>query len=385
MKVDLVVTTIFEPAWLAGYLDNLRDYGREDQVTIRILCDRKTPASVYAAAEDARSKGFQIDCPSLQEQVDYLQGLEIPEDFIPWNSDNRRNIGFLRAWEAGADVLISIDDDNYCRNGTDFVGTHLVVGRSAGDGQELRFATGGDWYNICERLDTQLSDPFYARGYPYAARAADRQAGLGPLPTAADNTRIAVNAGLWTKAPDVDAVSRLAQGPLVASALDEPVLLGPDTWSPLNTQNTALIREAIPAYYYVRMGYALGGMTIDRFGDILSGYFLQKCAKHLGHGLRFGPPVAEHRRSPHNLFRDLYHELAGMVMVEELLPWLRELSLEGEDYPQAYATLAAALAEQSDQFKGFIWDQGGREFLRETAECMQIWLTALGRLRGGRA
>jgi len=30
-----------------------------------------------------------------------------------WNSDYRRNIGYLQAYASGADIIISIDDDNY--------------------------------------------------------------------------------------------------------------------------------------------------------------------------------------------------------------------------------------------------------------------------------
>ncbi|MGH8505193.1 MAG: hypothetical protein ACRETM_04425 [Stenotrophobium sp.] len=381
-KTDIVVTTIFEPAWLSGYLDNLRAHGRERETTIRIVCDRKTPASVYQAAAAARAQGFQIDCPTLDEQQKYLAALGLDDGFVPWNTDNRRNIGFLRAWENGADVLITIDDDNYCRDDSDFVGSHHVVGQKLGAVPDAGFADGGDWYNICQQLNAQIADPYFARGYPYAARIAKRQAAVGAIPAGAAGRRIAVNAGLWLDDPDVDAVSRLAQGPRVASAKPGAVILAPQTWSPVNTQNTALIRDAIPAYYYVRMGFPIKGMAIDRYGDILSGYFLQKCAKHLGDAVRFGDPVAEHHRTPHNLFKDLYHELAGMVIVEELLPWLQQLRLEGSDYGSSYAALADALDANAQRFTGFVWDDGGRDFLRDTAACMRRWLGVVAALQG---
>ena len=121
------------------------------------------------------------------------------------------------------------------------------------------------------------------------------------------------------------------------------------------------------------------GLRIDRFGDILPGYFVQKCAKHLGETVRFGGPVAMHRRSPHNLFKDLYFELAGMVIVEELLPWMIELKLSGTDYRESYAALADAMDAEAPKFKGFIWDEGGREFLVDTARCMRQWLGVVQR------
>ncbi|MFP5304970.1 MAG: hypothetical protein ACLGI7_03990, partial [Gammaproteobacteria bacterium] len=298
-KTDIVVTTIFEPAWLAGYLDNLRAHGRSDDVTLRIICDRKTPATVYSAAQAAQREGFHIDCPTLDEQQAYLHKLGLRDDFIPWNTDNRRNIGFLRAWESGADVLISIDDDNYCRADSDFVGSHHVVGSSVGKDTAASVAAGAPWYNICELLDLQTGAAVYARGYPYAAREPQQKATANGAPGTLSGRTIALNAGLWLDDPDVDALTRLALGPRAAAAAPQAVLLAPETWSPINTQNTGLMRAAIPAYYYIRMGFPLQGLRIDRFGDILSGYFVQKCAKHLGHVARLGGPVAEHRRTPH--------------------------------------------------------------------------------------
>lgn len=379
-KTDIVVTTIFEPAWLTGYLDNLRVHERVEEVTLRIVCDRKTPASVYAAAEEARVAGFTVDCPTLDEQQAYLRKIGVPDDFVPWNTDNRRNIGFLRAWESGADVLISIDDDNYCLENSDFVGEHHVVGTRAGAVASTRLAAGAPWFNICSLLGTTVAAPVYARGHPYAARGHQYQAQPATMPVNEGGRIVSINAGLWLDDPDVDALTRLAVAPRARSAQSSAVVLAPETWSPINTQNTALIRDAIPAYYYVRMGFPLQGLKIDRFGDILSGYFVQKCAKHLNHTVRLGSPVAEHRRTPHNLFKDLYHELAGIVLIEDLLPWLQDIKLQGCNYAEAYMSLADALEANAARFKGFVWDEGGREFLIDTAQAMRTWLSTIQRL-----
>jgi hypothetical protein len=376
-RFDIVVTTIFEPAWLDGYLENVRNHGHEDAVTIRIICDRKTPAAVYEAAARARDQGFSIDCPNLDEQVRYLQRIGVPEDFIPWNTDNRRNIGYLRAWESGADVLVSIDDDNYCRQESDFIAAHSVVGDSCRAADDLTLASGEEWFNICSMLHGSYRDEIYARGYPYGARRSGRSAQLSELSGPVADAIVAANAGLWLDDPDVDAISRLATRPLVDTAVDTNVILDPGTWSPINTQNTALHRPAIPCYYYVRMGFPLRGMKIDRFGDIWSGYFLQACAHAAGEVLRVGAPIADHHRQTHNLFLDLHQELAGIVLTEDLLPWLRELRLSGGSYLESYAALADAIDEQAGRFTGFIWDDGGREFLHETAAHMRTWLAAI--------
>lgn len=381
-SVDIVVTTVFEPAWLEGYLGNLRAYDRVDQVTLRIICDRKTPSSVPAAAAAAKAQGFRVDCPSLDQQASYLKSIGISDDLIPWDSDNRRNIGFLRAWESGADILISIDDDNHCRADSDFVGCHSVVGAPSGEAVGDSALASGRWFNICSMLEGARTESTYPRGYPYWARGTDREDATTELTTEVSAMRITANAGLWLDDPDVDAITRLALAPRAETASQLPVTLGPDTWSPINTQNTAIAREAIPAYYYVRMGYPLQGMRIDRFGDIMSGYLLQKCAKHLGQVIRIGSPVADHRRSPHDLFKDLYHELAGIILLEDLVPWLIELDMSSTTYPEAYAELSEALAAATSRFTGFVWDEGGRGFLSETAHCMNAWLAALKTLGG---
>lgn len=378
-QTDIVVTTIWEPKWLRGYLDNLRTHGRDVSTTIRIICDHKTPASVHEEARAAVQAGFKVDCPSLEEQVDYLKRLGLPDSFIPWNTDNRRNIGFLRAWESGADTVISIDDDNYCAADSDFVDQHHAVGAAAA-ARASKMAIGAPWFNICALLESDTRAAIYPRGFPYAARAPEQVAALRNLTADVGARRVAVNAGLWTDDPDVDAITRLALRPRVSATSADSVILDPGTWSPINTQNTALLREALPAYYYVRMGFPLQGMKVDRFGDILSGYFVQKCVNHRGDVVRIGSPVARHVRTPHNLLADLYHELSGIVITEELVPWLRELRLSGAGYAEAYASLAASLAAQAGGFKGIVWDQGGRDFLRETAACMQAWLDVLRRL-----
>src|SRR5207253_1148142 len=107
------------------------------------------------------------------------------------------------------------------------------------------------------------------------------------------------------------------------------------------------------------------GMSIDRFGDILSGYLTQKCVKHLGEAIRVGTPIVDHRRTPHNLFKDLYHELAGIVLLEEFVPWLIAEQLEGTTYLDVYESLAEHIGQHASHFTGFIWNDGGQDFLRD--------------------
>ncbi|MCA9079631.1 MAG: hypothetical protein KDA58_03690 [Planctomycetaceae bacterium] len=375
-QTSIVVTTIFEPAFLDGYLREIDLAGQRDQVTLRVIIDRKTPATVAAACAAARQQGFLVECPTLEEQEAHLKRWELPSDFIPWNTDNRRNIGYLLSLEAGCDVLISIDDDNFTLPDSNFLTGHQVVGQTATD---PIVSTSDGWYNICNLLDGWGDGEIYARGFPYYAQRVDRTIQMG---SATQPLKVAMNAGLWLDEPDVDAVYRLCRRAKGKEFTGPDVVLDANTWSPVNTQNTALMRDAALTYYYVKMGFPLKGLSIDRFGDILSGYLTQKCVKHLGYGVRLGTPVVDHRRTPHNFFKDLYHELAGIVLIEEFLPWLIEAKLDGSTPLEAYASLATQMHDVTDQFTGFIWDDGGRDFLRQTAGNMQTWIECVRRIAG---
>ncbi len=371
----IVATTIFEPKFLDGFRDNIEKSGHLDDATLYVIPDRKTPPSVAQAAEAARDRGFRVMCPSLDEQEAFLERIAAPAGFIPFNSDNRRNVGFLMGLEAGCDVLISIDDDNFCLPDTDFIGEHHVVGQASRDSL---VRSSDSWFNICSLLDSPAGEGVFARGFPYAAQRADRTV---KLDDSAPPVEIAMNAGLWLDEPDVDAIYRLCLRPKIERFAGPSVILGPDVWSPINTQNTALTRSAAMTYYYVRMGFALQGLRIDRFGDILSGYLTQKVIKHMGQGIRVGTPILDHRRTPHNLFKDLYHELAGIVLIEEFVPWLQEVRLSGSSPLEAYTALADLIRVKAEQTTGFVWDEGGREFLKETAGLMQSWVKIVKRFQ----
>ena len=368
-RAAIVVTTIFEPAFLDGYVENLRRFGREETDLI-IIIDRKTPPTVAQRCEHHRQGGMSVLCPTLDEQEAFLARFPSMAGRIPYDSDNRRNIGFLMALDRSVEVMVSIDDDNYCRDDADFVGEHLVTGTTL-DAQATAGSDG--WFNICSLLHSSTKDEIFPRGFPYFARRAERTLHS----ESAEAARVVMNAGLWLSDPDVDAMTRLTQAPHIRSAETHSIRLAESTWSPINTQNTSVTRDAIAAYYYVRMGFSLGGLRIDRYGDILSGYLLAKCVKARGEAIRIGSPVADHRRTPHNLFKDLYHELAGMVLLDDLLPWLTETRIAGGSYRELYAALADALEEKSATMRGFVWDDGGREFLRETAGHMRAWLEAV--------
>jgi len=248
---------------------------------------------------------LEVLCPTLEEQETFLQRAGLPAEFIPYNLDNRRNVGYLMAWERGSDFLISIDDDNFCTEGEDYFAAlaGALFGREphAIEGDETRFL------NICDLLETNVS-PVYARGYPYFAR--HRKSTLQSSTGVAD---IKINAGLWLQDPDVDAITWLGLSPKVTGFQHRSIVLDAKTWSPINTQNTAVRRDLLPAYYFIRMGYPLGGgkVAYTRKHKAPGGFDERKvsvryhslCAqmvKRLEHRGQVAGFVVDHRYAHHN-------------------------------------------------------------------------------------
>ena len=95
MKKFIVTTTINQPtratmnfAAMAGW-------------TLVVVGDKKTPHEAYKA----------LDCVYLSPDIQEHGWKEL-SDTIGWNSIQRRNIGFVYAYEQGADVIATVDDDN---------------------------------------------------------------------------------------------------------------------------------------------------------------------------------------------------------------------------------------------------------------------------------
>jgi hypothetical protein len=374
-KATLVFTTIFDPGILETYYENFSSFGRLDDIEVIVIPDRKTPAEAYARCAAISAKGLKTSCPTIEEQEKFLNALGLPAEFVPYDSDNRRNVGYLMAFARGADFLISIDDDNFCRPEEDFFAEHAVVCNDVSEYTVLDSATG--FYNICDLLELEHPGLIYARGFPYRYRHKNEHPGREKRAVS-----VHLNAGLWTLDPDVDGITWLVAKPRVRGFKGESVVLGSQTWSPLNTQNTAMRRQAIPAYYYIRMGYPLSGMPIDRYGDIFSGYFVQACCRHLGGSLRVGTPVAEHRRNSHNYMKDAMNEWACIQLAEDLLPWLMEARLEGSSYSESFRSLSFALEDAVEKFRGSIWTAPTRGYFHQMAYFMRAWLEACGRIQG---
>ncbi len=373
LKASLVMTTIHDSTVLETYFANLERYGHLDQVTAYVIPDRKTPSQMVERCIDLNGRGLEVICPTLDAQDDFLRRVGFPVHMIPYNSDNRRNIGYLMALESGSDFVITIDDDNYCRMEDDMFAAHALVCEREHQAQVVESENG--WFNICTLLELDRPATTYPRGFPYQARHKSTESKI----TAA-TVDVHMNAGLWLVSPDIDAINWLV-APTEATGFKGPSLvLGRETWSPINTQNTSLRRDVMTAYYYVKMGYPLGGMNLDRYSDIFSGYLAEACTKHLGGYIRVGTPVADHNRNSHDYLRDATGEWGCIVLFEDFLPWLHDVKLSGSTYQEAYASLGDALGEYVEKQHGMLWNDAARAYFHQIAHYMRTWATVAARL-----
>lgn len=378
MKYGIVVTTIFDGAFLEEYYRHFQAHGVLDQLAFYVVGDLSTPELCRQRTESYRSQGLPWHYFGKAEQEDFLKPFPELASEIPWKSDNRRNIGFLKAYADGCDIVVAIDDDNYPKPAWPFHTGHASVGQKA----TLPLATGyNGWFNLCSMMNVELpvlggGQTVYARGFPYKRR----DIRCREISAQTSSGTVGINVGLWSGDPDVDAATRLVTRCEAREDFSTDCLLAENVLMPINTQNTALLRAAVPAYYYVKMGHPVGGMKLDRFGDIFSGFFVQKCAQAVGHRIRIGAPVVEHRRSPHNLYKDLWNELAGMVVIDDMLSLLEEPLTPTSDYGTAVLELAERLERWAADQKGFLWDDHLKAYFRNVSANLRLWVSACRQL-----
>jgi hypothetical protein len=365
-SIAVVVTTIGKGDFLADYHAAVSEEQAADRVEFIVIPDRKSPPELYKRCAEYGARGLKIRCPSLDEQDEFLAKLSLT-GFIPYNSDNRRNIGYLMALESGAEVCISIDDDNYARPGEQFFAEHSVVASKQPVEAPVVNSSNG-WLNICRLMEVDPPN-VYPRGFPYKHRHQHSE-----ITEKTGTGTVFLNAGLWLGEPDLDAMTWLISPARSTRIKHASVILGDRAWSPINTQNTSLHRDVLVSYYFARMNYPLAGLcAIDRYGDILSGYLAQACIRHMGHRIRVGTPAVDHRRNSHNYLRDATHEMGCVWLMEDLTEWLTELKLTGSTYHETYLSLASQLDDAAERFNGYIWNEATRGYVHQLAYCMRRW------------
>jgi len=236
MRKFIVTTTINRPT------EATLKYAAKPDWRLIVVGDKTTPHLDYES----------LDCMYLHPGYQEQKYKEL-SDAIGWRSIQRRNIGFVEAYNLGADIVATVDDDNIPY---DHWGEDLLVGKT----------TDIDLYQpnkvqIFDPLSVTNHNEVWHRGYPIEL-VPQRHDVLycGKL-----SRKVLVQADLWDGDPDIDAIARLSIMPTVKFNVGAPY--GSKAISPFNSQNTFLLREVIPFYFMFP--------HVGRMDDIWGSYVLQ--------------------------------------------------------------------------------------------------------------
>ena len=240
MNKFIVTTTINSPT--VATLKFI-EIAKRDGWKFIIVGDTKTPHEEYE----------KLDCiylhPDMQKEL-YPELSEI----IGWKTIQRRNIGFVYAYNHGAEVVATVDDDNIPY---DNWGTDLYIGKEV----EVDYYTNKELL-VFDPLSVTNQSNLWHRGFPIDLLPYKNlieykgKKKITPL----------IQADLWDGDPDIDAMCRLSFKPIVKFDTTAPFAAA--EISPFNSQNTFIHRDALK--HYAVWPY------VGRMDDIWGGYYTQK-------------------------------------------------------------------------------------------------------------
>lgn len=276
-KVTIITTTINSPT--EATLKFCEIVQRHSNFDFVIVGDTKTPHEEYEALVN-KYKRITYLTPDAQEKL--YPNLS---NIIGWKTIQRRNIGFVYAYDNGCDVLATIDDDNIPY---DNWGDEIYVG------EEVTYD--------CYKPDNGFFDPLaitkdnyvWHRGYPIELL----QTRHNVTYEGKAKKKCLVQANLWDGDPDIDAMARLTHKPCVKYSIKEPY--GSKRIAPFNSQNTFLAREVIP--YYAVLPFT------GRMDDIWGSYILQA---HFPDCVIYDKATVYQDRNEQDLVTNLENEVIG--------------------------------------------------------------------------
>jgi hypothetical protein len=191
MKKFIVTTTINSPTLATR---KFVEISVRNDWTFVIVGDTKTPHEEYKLLEKTFYPNVIYLTPEKQESL-------YPElsSIIGWKTIQRRNIGFVYAYHADADIVATVDDDNIPY---DSWGQELYIG------QEIET-------DLYENISSKYFDPIsvtthnelWHRGYPIEHLPIKNNVEY----KGKTKRKVLVQADFWDGDPDIDAICRLAK------------------------------------------------------------------------------------------------------------------------------------------------------------------------------
>lgn len=295
MKTALILTTINIPTVLSLYR------AHDPDVRFFVAMDRKTPEAAFNFCI------YDVD----NVHVCYLgeQARYACSSCIGWDVIARRNIALLEALKWGADVIVSIDDDNMAID-TDYFG-HFRRALCPFNGIKVKPAFHG-WFDPGHLQFTRGGDIVVQRGFPQVLPS--DLGGFAPVTGA----KIGVAQGMILGDPDTSAVDRISRHPQVhqvSELLRAGIVTDPrETYAPLNSQNIVFVRDLAPCFLMVP--------TFQRYDDIYAGLVAQRVMRDQEFFVHYGQPFCFQQRNKHDLLKDLKAEQWGAEHILDFAAWL---------------------------------------------------------------
>ena len=252
-----------------------------------------------------------------------------------------RCFGFYAAWKAGADYVLTLDDDCYP--------DHIPIVRQHLDRMSLEYR----WVTSCPGL--------HVRGLPYRTMSGHQ------LPPAA------VNVGLWSGVPDLDAKTQLTSWSGRSDFTPPPGShsILPGQYVPVSGMNLMVARRALPLFYFPLMGE---GQPYRRFDDIWAGVIAKKVMDHLGMRLTVGEPFVRHERASDSKV-NLEKEAPGMLANEHFWRVIDAVKLPGY-YTQANECVGFVGRYLEDRLPKEVHAYpvpGFVPYLRQFGKALRVW------------
>jgi hypothetical protein len=289
MKV-IVTTTINEPT--KATIEFCKIAERDDWIFL-IVGDTKTPHELYFNLEK-EYKSVKYLSPKYQED-NYKE----ISDIIGWKSIQRRNIGFIEAYNIGAEIMATVDDDNIPYENW---GKDVYVGKTI----EL------DMYepecDVFDPLSITKDNYVWHRGFPIELL----QKRHDVLYKGKTTREVLIQSDLWDGDPDIDAMARLTFKPIVKySDIKSPYCS--NKISPFNSQNTFIHRKIIPFYSMLPF--------IGRMDDIWASYIIQY---YFPNSVIYCPATVYQDRNVQDLITNLQNEIIGYRKTMYLIDHLKD-------------------------------------------------------------
>lgn len=300
----IVITSIQKPS------RQVQEFLQQPGWRTVFVADLKTPSFIPPA---------NLDLLSVEDQRTFCAPFSVE---LPWRHYARKNLGYLRAIQSGAETIFDTDDDN--------APTLPWTPRPEG-GQAVKPRTSGKWINAYAHFGGRHVWP---RGFPL------EEIGdcIAPETEPAEDRAVMVWQGLVEGDPDVDAIFRLTRPQPVEFADAPPLVLPSGSYCPFNSQNTWWSRPAFPYLY-------LPATVSFRFTDILRGLVAQRCLWAHDWRLGFQRVTARQERNPHDLLADFADELPCYLLPAKIAARLDRLVLTDDAHYNLQTCYAALAAE----------------------------------------